>query len=392
MAKNTLIPKKNASGSETSIQIRSNDPTDLVAGISRVWFNTSTQQLKFYDGTTTRVLSTTSRIDDGEFVELDREKVGTLSGNKWTLSADIYEYNASYVANRNRVGITIDDSNMKEGVYYRINFLSGVCSGSGSSVSQEAPFYYRVENGDSLKIKEAAVIGLIKENGLVSFAKEKEITRTGGQSWSWGLNTYGQLGDGTVIDTSRPTLVVNQSDFVAIAASGLHSLALKSNGEVWAWGFNGNGQLGNNSTTQSTVPVRVADSIEPNSDFVAIAGGNSHSLALKSNGEVWAWGWNLYGQLGNNSTTQSTVPVRVVNQSDFVAIAGGDQHSLALKSNGEVWSWGDNQYGQLGRITPTGFGAFVDEPVKVTSAGDGVNSDFVAIASGNNHSLALKGK
>ncbi|MBY9081309.1 RCC1 domain-containing protein, partial [Paenibacillus sp. CGMCC 1.18879] len=88
------------------------------------------------------------------------------------------------------------------------------------------------------------------------------------------------------------------SGVTAIAAGSSHSLALKSDGSVWAWGYNGGGQLGDNSTTQRSVPVQVTGLTE----VTAIAGGNNHSLALKSDGSVWAWGYNGGGQLGDGTT------------------------------------------------------------------------------------------
>ena len=123
---------------------------------------------------------------------------------------------------------------------------------------------------------------------------------------------------------------------VAIAGGDSHSLALKSDGTVWAWGYNGCGQLGDGSTTNRLTPVQVSGL----TGVVAIAGGGSHSLALKSDGTVWAWGCNDYGQLGDGTTTNRLTPVQVSGLTGVVAIAGGGAHSLALKSDGTVWAWG----------------------------------------------------
>src|SRR6266568_3249689 len=125
----------------------------------------------------------------------------------------------------------------------------------------------------------------------------------------------------------------------SIAAGGAHSLALKSDGTVWAWGNNGNGQLGDNTTTERHAPVEVVGSGGSGNltGITAIAAGGAHSLALKSDGTVWAWGWNLNGQLGDNTTTDRDAPVEVVgaggsgNLTGVTAIAaGGSSHSLAL--------------------------------------------------------------
>jgi alpha-tubulin suppressor-like RCC1 family protein len=112
--------------------------------------------------------------------------------------------------------------------------------------------------------------------------------------------------------------------------------ARQSAGNVFASGFNGNGQLGNGTTTGSNTPVQASNL----SGVVAIAGGDIHSLALKSDGTVWAWGGNAEGELGNGTTTDSSIPVPVIGLSGVVAIAGGGFHSVALKSDGTVWALG----------------------------------------------------
>ena len=127
-------------------------------------------------------------------------------------------------------------------------------------------------------------------------------------------------------DSNVPVPVSNLTGVVAIAAGGHnwcaggHSLALKSDGTVWAWGSNYYGQLGNGTNTDSNVPVPVSNL----TGVVAIAAGGSHSLALKSDGTVWAWGSNDYGQIGNASARGATnVPLPVVNLAGVVAIAAG---------------------------------------------------------------------
>ena len=187
---------------------------------------------------------------------------------------------------------------------------------------------------------------------------------------------------------------------VAVAAGGAHSLALCSDGTVAAWGDNTYGQLGDNTTTQRLVPVAVNTASGVSALFgktvVAIAAGNFHSLALCSDGTVAAWGSNDSGQLGDNTTTSRNVPVAVNTASGVsalfgktvVAIAAAARHSLALCSDGTVAAWGLTPHGQLGDNTTTS--SLV--PVAVNTA-SGVSALFgktvVAIAAGGNHSLAL---
>ena len=162
-----------------------------------------------------------------------------------------------------------------------------------------------------------------------------------------------------------------------IAAGGSHSMALKSDGTVWAWGYNLFGQLGDNSTTDRSAPVLVSNL----SNVTAIVAGGEHSMALRNDGTVWAWGRNVEGQLGDSSTTDSSTPVLVSNLSNVTAIAVGQGHSMALRNDGTVWAWGDNRYGQLG----------VDSipssrtPVQVSGL-----TGITAVAAGVGHSMALK--
>ena len=153
-----------------------------------------------------------------------------------------------------------------------------------------------------------------------------------------GSNAIGQLGDGTINNQrNTPVEVSDLSDVQAIAAGLVHSLALKNDGSVWAWGRNAEGQLGDgtNDFFRSTpVPVSAL------SDVQDIAAGESYSLALKNDGSVWAWGLNGNGQLGDDTNIDSNTPVQVSGLSDVQAIAAGGHHSLALKNDGSVWVWG----------------------------------------------------
>jgi alpha-tubulin suppressor-like RCC1 family protein/Tol biopolymer transport system component len=147
-------------------------------------------------------------------------------------------------------------------------------------------------------------------------------------------------------------------------------------GNPWAWGNNNNGQLGNGTTTNSSVPVQVSIS-----GVSSIAAGGTHNLALKSGGLVWAWGDNGDGELGNGSFANSSIPVQVSGLSGIIAISAGEYHSLALKSDGTVWAWGFNGNGQLG----DGNNLETNIPVQVSSL-----SGITAISAGLFHSLALK--
>ncbi|KPA12209.1 BNR repeat domain protein, partial [Candidatus Magnetomorum sp. HK-1] len=216
---------------------------------------------------------------------------------------------------------------------------------------------------------------------------------TDGEVWMWGSNYSGQLGIGTSESYSYTPFKVQIDSVIDIATSmasvdNNHSVALKSDGTVWTWGYNNEGQLGTGECCSGAAnhftPVQVSDI----SNIEAIDAGNGHSIALESNGTVWTWGKNEAGQLGNGSSgTNLSSAYHMLNFSDVTAIAAGGNHNLALKSDGSVWAWGDNSRAQLGDNTITNRST----PVQVLdSNATGYLEDIIAIAAGSTHSMALK--
>ncbi|MBI4947188.1 MAG: T9SS type A sorting domain-containing protein [Bacteroidetes bacterium] len=218
---------------------------------------------------------------------------------------------------------------------------------------------------------------------------------------AWGLNSLGQIGDNTNTDRWTPVRVLAGASasgcgtylckIIVLAAGYSHSLAIKSDGTVWGWGWNSSGQIGDNTTTNKWTPVQVLAGASGCGTYLcnitAVVAGNSHSMALKSDGTVWSWGNNGWGQLGDNTTTQRNTPVQVSGLTGIVAIAAGRWHSIALKNDGTVWTWGRNMNGELGDNT------FTDRwtPVQVHNWNNiGFFTNVVTIASGGDHVLALK--
>jgi len=225
--------------------------------------------------------------------------------------------------------------------------------------------------------------------------------KSDGTVWSWGSNSSGQLGNGSTTDSPTPVEVVgpggagNLTDVIAVAAQGQHSVALKRDctgvTEVWAWGDNAVGQLGDGSANASSTPVQVVDSGGTGglTDVIAVAVGAQHSVALKADRTVWAWGANIFGQLGDGTNLERRIPVQVSGLSDVIAIGAGGYHCLALKQDGSVWAWGHNDWGELGDGTTINRPA----PVQVIGLGNvGLPADVIGIAAGGGggHSLALK--
>jgi alpha-tubulin suppressor-like RCC1 family protein len=204
--------------------------------------------------------------------------------------------------------------------------------------------------------------------------------RTNGTLWAWGCNNYAQLGDNTITSRSSPVSVVGGfSDWCEASAGSSHSLAVRTNGTLWAWGSNNRGQIGDNTITNRSSPVSVVGGF---TDWCQASAGESHSLAVRSNGTLWAWGCNTTGQLGDNSITSRRSPVSVVGGfSDWCQASAGGFHSLAVRTNGTAWAWGFNTSGQLGDNTVTSRRS----PVSVV----GGFSDWCQASAGGSHSMAV---
>lgn len=197
-----------------------------------------------------------------------------------------------------------------------------------------------------------------------------------GNLWSWGNNTAGQLGDGTTQTRRSPVRVAGT--WMSVAAGANHTVAIAMDGSLWAWGQNWLGKLGDGTTQQRNAPVRIG--AEQDRNWISVRAGLEHTVALKSDGTLWAWGSNEYYQLNNPNLMQATRPDRVAG-SDWIAIAAGFRHTAALKADGTLWTWGDNSYGQLG------WGSNV-QARRYQQVG--TDSDWVAVAAGAWHTAALK--
>ena len=228
--------------------------------------------------------------------------------------------------------------------------------------------------------------------------------RADGTVWAWGANDLGQLGDGTLVDRQSPVLVAGQPFMKSIAAGGDHALTLRVDGRIWAFGAGTRGQLGQGMKQDSLIPVAVSEpedgALEPGETWLskAVAAGGTHSLALRSDGTVWAWGANDRGQLGDETQFDSAGPVRVQSEDKTIglrgvtAIAAGNAHSMSVSATGKgledggfVRCWGANDEGQLGDGTTT------DAPAAVAAwpeHGPALRS-VSYIAAGGRHSLAI---
>jgi alpha-tubulin suppressor-like RCC1 family protein len=228
---------------------------------------------------------------------------------------------------------------------------------------------------------------------VINLGEGEDISRSfgaavtsGGALWTWGHDTRGDLCDGKKTTThSLPPAPVSGVDNAVEATGGAAHLAfLTSTGAVWSCGGNSDGQLGNGSNADSNVPVEAKHL----KNIVAISAGNKFTLALAKDGRVFAWGGNNFGQLGNGSTANSDVPVQVQLPSKAAEVfAGGSEtnngQSIALLRNGQVWAWGNDAWGQLGNGETE---PYSDVPVQSTAL---PSQEWSYVATGGTSSFAL---
>jgi alpha-tubulin suppressor-like RCC1 family protein len=205
-------------------------------------------------------------------------------------------------------------------------------------------------------------------------------TNSSGNLWVWGNDSYGELCNGTTKSKGKavkPTLLSNITGLTAVSGGGNHLMLLLNNGTVQTCGVNDAGQLGNGKNSNSDTPVKVAGL----RDVESISAGQADSVALDTSGNVWIWGYNGLGQLGDGNTQNSNVPVEVDLPAPATQIyAGGDAFSngseIVLLQNGQVWAWGDDAKGELGNGQEE---AYSDVPVQVQGL-SGVTVTAVATA------------
>ena len=214
------------------------------------------------------------------------------------------------------------------------------------------------------------------------------LTSTGAV-YAWGAGTDGQLGDGSTQAKDVPTPVPLPAGTVItrVAAGGDHSLALTSTGQVYAWGDDLHGDLGDGATVPEDTPVAVTPPV--GLTFTGIAAGTTHSVAVASDGSVWAWGMGASGQLGDGSLADATTPTAVSMPAGtpVAQVAAGGAHTLVLTVGGLVFGWGSDVFGQL--ATPLVLSQPVDSDVPVAPSGLPRATPYVSIAAGEDSSYAL---
>ena len=224
--------------------------------------------------------------------------------------------------------------------------------------------------------------GPLWSNRFAAGGRHSAAIKTDGSLWLWGANDFGQLGDGTLTNRSGPTQTSSaNTNWSRIACGQSHTLAIKTDGTLWAWGRNTSGQLGKGNYIDLSSPSQVGT----NTDFKVIACGWQHSAAINSSNTLFLWGDNSKGQLGDQTTTNKNSPVQTIaSGTNWTQVACGELHTVAIKSDGTLWGWGDNTSGQLG--LSEGFNLPRSSPVQTIAGG----TNWKKVSAGGYHSLATR--
>jgi len=250
--------------------------------------------------------------------------------------------------------------------------------------------------GDGTLISRRSPVQIMDNVSMVSAGDRYNFAiRTDGTLWAWGQNDRGQLGDGTAINRRTPVKIMEDviyasagwkrtdggladgvDDFIDVnnvPETGLlwqHSLAVTSDGTLWAWGDNNAGQLGDETLVNRHSPVRVME------DVVSVSAGNMFTMAVRSDGSLWAWGQNDRGQFGIGTIVGSRIPIKIME--DVSEVYAGDSYAMIIRTDGSLWAMGQNDRGQFGN------GNRVSSRVPLR-----LKENVISLAASGNHTMAL---
>ena len=243
---------------------------------------------------------------------------------------------------------------------------------------------YRLDNSGQLGLNDDVTRSSPTQvGGLANWAEVKATNngfcvarKTDGTLWAWGNNGGGQLGQNNTTKRSSPVQVGSLTTWSQVSAGGQHCAAIKTDGTLWTWGNNAHGFLGLNDTTYRSSPVQVGAL----TNWSKVSAGGGGCMVIKTDGTLWIWGRGSSGRLGLNDIDSRSSPVQVGSLTNWSQVAAGMTYfSTAIQSDGEIYAWGVNGSGRLGqndlvdRSSPTQIGSLTNWQTSVNSisAGDG---------------------
>ena len=309
--------------------------TGLVQGAT--WWNTSSESFEIYDGV--------NWIETGP-PPYDKGQVWSWGSNGFAQLGDNTTTNRSSPVST--VGGFTNFCQVAAGQLH-----SQAVRQSGTAWGWGAGFTGRLgTNNEGFFTSPVSVVGGFCDWCQITAAQGSLAVRQNGTAWGWGVNGDGQIGDNTTTNRSSPVSVVGGfTDWSQVSTGSFHSIGLRQNGTVWAWGF-GRG-LGDNTTTNKSSPVSVVGGF---TNWCQVKVGSENSFGIRQTGTLWGWGLNGgAGRLGvNNTTFAFSSPVSVVGGfTDWCQVGTVGPSGVAVRQNGTAWAWGYNNFGQLGDNTTT---------------------------------------
>lgn len=264
------------------------------------------------------------------------------------------------------------------------NQFSLIVSSSGKAFSFGTNVWGRLGLGDTTNRSSPVQIGALTNwYKFGGGGSHRLAVKTNGTLWSWGSNWGGELGNGTsgaYYHTSSPAQIGSSTDWASVSngTNNAFSLAVKTNGTLWAFGYNDVGQLGLSDTTNRSSPTQVGAL----TNWSKVAAGRKSSAAIKTDGTLWCWGRNNYGQIGDGTTTDRSSPVQIGTGTNWSNVSAGFYFTIAVKTDGTLWSWGSHRtVGALGLGNSTNYSS----PKQIGSL-----TNWSSVSCGSGHTLALK--
>ena len=294
-------------------------------------------------------LITWSKTEVGQFLSVATKNDGTL----WTWGGDPFNYGSlgnnttTSISSPVQVGALTTWDKIAAGRYGGLATTT-----DGKLYAWGFNNYGQLGQGNTTNYSSPVQVGALTSwSELGSGNNHTLAVKTDGTLWAWGFNNYGQLGQGNTTSYSSPVQVGSLTNWLKVAGGTYFSAAIKTDGTLWTWGVNSNGGLGLNisDAINRSSPVQVGAL----TTWQDMALGQRHMIATTTDGKLYAWGYNGFGQLGNNTTTNYSSPIQVGALTTWSKVGAGTYFSMAVKTDGTLWAWGKNAIGQLGQGNTT---------------------------------------